>query len=160
MLWRKKNTQRESPGVGISGQEGSPRSGGTGTAESGKTEHQDGESPNPNDASKIDLPEGQPGSTVVNAQADVQHFKLLKWNACAFWSWDVIHDTCVICRNAMMSLCIHCQAKIGTSPLDEICAVAWGVCNHAYHLHCIKRWLESSAHPRCPLDNSEWEFSM
>ncbi|TPP59453.1 Ubiquitin ligase subunit HrtA [Fasciola gigantica] len=86
-------------------------------------------------------------------------FQLKRWSACVYWSWDVMHDTCVICRNAMMSLCIHCQAKVGTNPLDEVCAVAWGVCNHAYHLHCIKRWLETSAHPRCPLDNSEWEFS-
>ncbi|KAF7257092.1 hypothetical protein EG68_06206 [Paragonimus skrjabini miyazakii] len=88
-----------------------------------------------------------------------QRFQLKRWSACVYWSWDVMHDTCVICRNAMMSLCIHCQAKVGTNPLDEVCAVAWGACNHAYHLHCIKRWLETSAHPRCPLDNSEWEFS-
>ncbi|VDD74919.1 unnamed protein product [Mesocestoides corti] len=159
MLWRKKNTQRESPGVGISGQEGSPRSGGTGTAESGKTEHQDGESPNPNDASKIDLPEGQPGSTVGASVA----FAFASRAAAASAVTVVVGELGSWWPDEWESDCqqrIHCQAKIGTSPLDEICAVAWGVCNHAYHLHCIKRWLESSAHPRCPLDNSEWEFSM
>lgn len=42
---------------------------------------------------------------LVKSDTDMQHFQLLKWAACAFWSWDVIHDTCVICRNTMMSPC-------------------------------------------------------
>ncbi|CAH8498157.1 unnamed protein product [Dicrocoelium dendriticum] len=102
---------------------------------------------------------GEANGQKLMSDVPLQRFQLKRWNACVYWSWDVMHDTCVICRNAMMSPCIHCQAKVGTNPLDELCAVAWGVCNHAYHLHCIKRWLETSAHPRCPLDNSEWEFS-
>ncbi|OON15924.1 hypothetical protein X801_08268, partial [Opisthorchis viverrini] len=57
-----------------------------------------------------------------------QRFQIKRWSACVYWSWDVMHDTCVICRNAMMSLCIHCQAKVGTNPLEEVCAIAWGVC--------------------------------
>lgn len=27
------------------------------------------------------------------------------------------------------ALGIHCQAKVGTNPLEEVCAIAWGVCN-------------------------------
>ncbi|TGZ45646.1 hypothetical protein CRM22_011173 [Opisthorchis felineus] len=34
-----------------------------------------------------------------------QRFQIKRWSACVYWSWDVMHDTCVICRNAMMSLC-------------------------------------------------------
>lgn len=39
---------------------------------------------------------------------------------------------------------------------NEECGVAWGKCNHAFHLHCISRWLKSRN--VCPLDNSKWEF--
>ncbi|CUT99622.1 RING box protein [Echinococcus multilocularis] len=154
MLWRKRNIQHDSPCPGSpGGKEG-------GSSDDCPPAPNSPCLPPPPSPPPLPSDEAQLTPQLPKEHRDMEHFQLLKWNACAFWSWDVMHDTCVICRNAMMSLCIHCQAKIGTNPLDEICAVAWGVCNHAYHLHCIKRWLESSAHPRCPLDNSEWEFSM
>ena len=95
-----------------------------------------------------------------------RRFEIKKWNAVALWSWDIHVDICAICRNHIMDLCLECQNSNNTggggsgggnkTAAEEDCTVAWGVCNHAFHNHCISRWLRTRN--VCPLDNREWEY--
>ena len=43
--------------------------------------------------------------------AATKRFEVTKWNAVAFWSWDVEQDRCAICRNSTYEPSIESQAQ-------------------------------------------------
>lgn len=59
-------------------------------------------------------------------------------------------DNCCICQNKLNGKCPECEDK------DSICESIFGICNHAYHYHCITEWLKNNN--KCPLDRKYWEY--
>lgn len=67
-------------------------------------------------------------------------------------SWERETGICSICRNLVEGPCIICQSD-GEATVFE-CKLSWGQCGHAFHTHCITRWLKTRQ--VCPLDNRPW----
>ncbi|KAL8153443.1 hypothetical protein V2J09_011203 [Rumex salicifolius] len=75
------------------------------------------------------------------------------WHAVASWTWDAQDEMCGICRLVFDGCCPDCK-----HPGDD-CPIIWGQCNHAFHLHCILKWVNSQTpQAHCPLCRREWQF--
>jgi RING-box protein 1 len=82
------------------------------------------------------------------ARVQIKSLKLV-----ANWTYDVENESCAICQSPIASPCIMCDADPAHA---EQCVPTWGECRHAYHFHCINKWLKTRS--TCPLDDTEWNY--
>ncbi|KAH9606258.1 hypothetical protein KSS87_020093 [Heliosperma pusillum] len=84
--------------------------------------------------------------------------KIQQWHAVASWTWDAQDETCGICRMAFDGCCPDCKLPGDDCPLSKLSSMrcvnieehnsvegnaVWGQCNHAFHLHCILKWVNT-----------------
>uniref|UniRef100_A0AC34RCG3 Anaphase-promoting complex subunit 11 n=1 Tax=Panagrolaimus sp. JU765 TaxID=591449 RepID=A0AC34RCG3_9BILA len=68
----------------------------------------------------------------------------------AKWKWLDKDDTCGICRSPYESCCTSCKMP------GNDCPLAIAECRHAFHMHCIRKWVRQQARSSCPLCRHEW----
>ena len=73
-----------------------------------------------------------------------------KVHSISFWTWSASDEVCAICQNALDAC-----AEGAEYPGDDS-SVAWGECDHAFHLMCLTRWLESNH--SCPICRRDWNY--
>ena len=71
-------------------------------------------------------------------------------------------DVCGICRAPFDMTCPRPTCLVP----GDACPPVWGACTHAFHMHCIVKWLEMSASgseearkQECPMCRTAWEFA-
>lgn len=69
-----------------------------------------------------------------------------------FSAWERETGQCSICCNQVEGPCVVCQSNAEVTSAE--CGITWGECGHAFHTHCIEKWLKTRR--VCPLDNKEW----
>ncbi|KAI3677709.1 hypothetical protein L6452_36975 [Arctium lappa] len=92
-----------------------------------------------------------PSSLSLNLKSELKIlFVIYRWHAVASWTWDAHDETCGICRISFDGCCPYCKL-----PGDD-CPLIWGACNHAFHLHCILKWVNSQTpQAHCPMCRRE-----
>lgn len=73
---------------------------------------------------------------------------------------NILSDTCAICRENVCDKCIKCSQDYAEHKIDNQCFSVIGVCNHAFHYCCIRKYVVglSSVSQKCPLCNQKWEL--
>lgn len=92
-----------------------------------------------------------------NANSNLEGKVILEsWKLPATYAPKAPNDKCSICHNLLTEKCATCL-ETSTNILDSECKVSMGQCCHAYHGHCIDKWIKDVK--TCPIDQSPWIIS-
>lgn len=79
----------------------------------------------------------------------LKHFPVFSWH------WTVGDELCGICRVSFEDTCPNCLYP------GDGCPLVIGVCQHAFHLHCIEKWLkQSSSKGLCPMCRQNFKVDL
>lgn len=70
------------------------------------------------------------------------------------WSWNMMQDICSICKASIVDKCSYCISQEYGPEKD--CKIAFGKCGHAFHQHCIEKWISDNRN--CVLCNQRWHL--
>jgi len=110
----------------------------------------------------------------IYASQPILQVKIKSWHTVAEWKWDVNDDCCGICRMPFDAHCVDCKLPGDDCPpgllrynqlwwffdfLYRFSLQVWGRCAHAFHMHCIVKWLTTKGNnQQCPMCRQEWQF--
>ena len=90
--------------------------------------------------------------TMSDIQPSTMKVTINACNSISFWTWTGDDDdVCAICQNPLDGC-----AEGAEFPGDES-PVVWGDCQHAFHLRCLQRWLQTNN--SCPICRRDWNFA-
>jgi hypothetical protein len=78
-------------------------------------------------------------------------FEVVKVTMVANWSWKTGDGRCPICHASITVPCLTCA----NNPTQSGCHIAWGICGHNVHHHCVEGW--NKTNPNCPQCNHLWK---
>lgn len=99
-------------------------------------------------------PEDSPVEETQDYSNQEGSITLEKWVILTSYAPKAPNDKCEICHNHLNEKCATClESK--DNILTKVCNVSMGKCGHAFHGHCINRWLTNDV-KSCPVDQSPW----
>ncbi|NIO44364.1 MAG: hypothetical protein GTN36_02310 [Candidatus Aenigmarchaeota archaeon] len=81
-----------------------------------------------------------------------------KWVVHASHAPKAPNDNCTICHSPLNMKCQKCIEN-SRNIVEENCSVSIGKCNHAFHHHCISRWISEGSNI-CPIDTTPWSYKV
>lgn len=75
--------------------------------------------------------------------------QFVSWRPMGTWKFNTGGDECTICKSPFVESCILCAQS--SSSVEMVCKVSRGKCGHAFHKHCIDKFLSSSKAMICPI---------
>ena len=83
--------------------------------------------------------------------------KMNKWILYGVHAPKSSNENCSICHSELYTKCHDCFDK-SNNYLNIECPVSIGKCNHAFHHHCIYKWIcEASGSAMCPICTIPWD---